>query len=132
MKKAVIYARNEDESEIKKQLSSLKRYAKKNNYQIVGEFYDNSKKRINKEEMLSYLSNNPEVKIILISTLDRLTRNIQEFFNIQEQEIQIITVKYPMPETFSIFSFSFSILLLIALLTLLLQVYPPNAWVRKL
>ena len=102
MKKAVIYARNEDESEIKKQLSSLKRYAKKNNYQIVGEFYDNSKKRINKEEMLSYLSNNPEVKIILISTLDRLTRNIQEFFNIQEQEIQIITVKYPMPETFSI------------------------------
>ena len=45
MKKAVIYARNEDEAEIEKQLLSLKNYAKKDNYQIVAEFYDNSNKK---------------------------------------------------------------------------------------
>jgi DNA invertase Pin-like site-specific DNA recombinase len=96
MKKTVIYARHEDEAEIKKQLSLLKRYAKKNNYQIVGEFYDNSKKRPNKEEMLSFLNNNPEVKTILMTTIERLTRNVIECISLIRQGFQIITVKYPM------------------------------------
>jgi DNA invertase Pin-like site-specific DNA recombinase len=104
MKKAVIYARHEDEAEIKKQLSLLKRYAKKNNYQIVAEFYDNSKKRPNKEEMFSYLHNNPEVKTILITTIERLTRSIIEPISLLRQGFQIITIKYPMPENISLVS----------------------------
>lgn len=101
--KAVIYARvssKEQEREgysIPAQLKLLKSYAQKNNYEIIREFIDvetaKQSGRTNFNEMVKFLSANPEVKIILCEKTDRLYRNFKDYVIIDDLDLTLIFVK---------------------------------------
>lgn len=89
MKKAVLYARvsskrqEEEGFSIPAQIKFLKEYALKNNIEVVKEFVEakTAKKegRIKFNEMLSYLQEHEDEKIILVEKVDRLYRNLLDY-----------------------------------------------------
>jgi DNA invertase Pin-like site-specific DNA recombinase len=92
MKKAVLYARvsskrqEEEGFSIPAQIKFLHEYAKKNGIEIIKEFVEaKTAKRAGREkfnEMLSYLINHEDDRIILVEKVDRLYRNLSDYCSI--------------------------------------------------
>ncbi|MFH1226746.1 MAG: recombinase family protein [Planctomycetota bacterium] len=101
--KAVLYARvssKEQEQEgysIPAQLKLLKDYAQKNNLNIVRVFEDvETAKQAGRtyfNEMVKFLQDNPDTKIILVEKTDRLYRNFKDYTIIDELDLEIHLVK---------------------------------------
>ena len=89
MKKAVLYARvsskrqEEEGFSIPAQIKFLKEYALKNNIEVVEEFVEaKTAKKAGREqfnEMLSYLQEHEDERIILVEKVDRLYRNLLDY-----------------------------------------------------
>lgn len=75
---------------IQAQLSALREYAKKNNYEVVGEFIDDgiSGVLLDERDELQHLLDcvkNGEIDLILFTRLDRWFRSIRHYLNVQDQ-----------------------------------------------
>lgn len=102
-KKAIIYARvssKEQEKEgfsIPAQLKFLREYAKRNNFTVVKEFAEaetaKQKGRPVFTEMLTYLSNNIDVKDVLVEKTDRLYRNFKDYVILEDYDLSTHLVK---------------------------------------
>lgn len=89
MKKAVLYARvsskrqEEEGFSIPAQIKFLKEYALKNDIEVVEEFIEaKTAKKAGREqfnEMLSYLQEHEDERIILVEKVDRLYRNLLDY-----------------------------------------------------
>lgn len=89
MKKAVLYARvsskrqEEEGFSIPAQIKFLKEYALKNDIEVVEEFIEaKTAKKVGREqfnEMLSYLQEHEDERIILVEKVDRLYRNLLDY-----------------------------------------------------
>lgn len=89
MKKAVLYARvsskrqEEEGFSIPAQIKFLKEYALKNDIEVVEEFIEaKTAKKAGREqfnEMLSYLQEHEDKRIILVEKVDRLYRNLLDY-----------------------------------------------------
>ena len=103
MKKAVLYARvsstkqDKDGFSIPAQIKFLHEYAKKNNFEIVKEFVEaeTAKKAGRKQfnNMVSYLQENEDSRVILVEKVDRLYRNFVDsctIDNIKGLEIHFV------------------------------------------
>lgn len=103
MNKAVIYARvstKEQEREgysIPAQLETLREYATKHKLIITRVFKDSeTAKSTGRKEfgnLIEYLRNNPDTKIVLVEKTDRLYRNFKDYLKIEEFDINIHLVK---------------------------------------
>lgn len=100
--KAVLYARvsskeQEEGFSIPAQLKLIKEYAVKNKLKIIKEFIDaeTAKKtgRTKFNEMVNFLRNNPDTKIILCEKTDRLYRNFKDYCTIDDLDLEIHLVK---------------------------------------
>ena len=100
--KAIIYARvsskeQEEGYSIPAQLKLLKDYARKNDLKIIREFIDveTAKKagRSSFNEMVNFLQNGSEAKILLCEKTDRLYRNFRDYVTIDELDLEIHLVK---------------------------------------
>ena len=99
----VIYARvssKEQEREgfsIPAQLKLLREYAAKQSFTIMQEFTDSetakSTGRTNFGKMISFLQENPSIKIILVEKTDRLYRNFKDYVLLEDLEPIIHLVK---------------------------------------
>ncbi len=73
------------------QLESLRKYAKKNNFQLVKEFcFSESagpKIRTKFEEVLDYIRQNKDVKVLLCENVDRATRNFRDAVDLDDMRI---------------------------------------------
>jgi len=75
---------------IQAQLSALREYAKKNNYEVVGEFTDDGvsgvllDERDELQHLLEYVRRG-EIDLILFTRLDRWFRSIRHYLNVQDQ-----------------------------------------------
>ena len=103
MQNVVIYARGDNKEETKEQLQSLREFAKEQDYKILTEFSDPNKKRINKQIMFEFLNLQKNVDAILVKSIDRLTRDIQEYINYEKIGIKIITINETKPLSFNDF-----------------------------
>lgn len=79
-----------DGDSIPAQLSALREYAKKNNYEVVGEFVDDgiSGVLLDERDELQHLLDcvkNREIDLILFTRLDRWFRSIRHYLNVQDQ-----------------------------------------------
>ena len=79
-----------DGDSIPAQLSALREYAKKNNYEVVGEFVDDgvSGVLLDERDELQHLLEcveRGEVDLILFTRLDRWFRSIRHYLNVQDQ-----------------------------------------------
>ena len=79
-----------DGDSIPAQLSALREYAKKNNYEVVGEFVDDgvSGVLLDERDELQHLLDcvkNGEIDLILFTRLDRWFRSIRHYLNVQDQ-----------------------------------------------
>ena len=102
-RKAVIYARvssKEQEREgfsIPAQLDLLRQYAIKNNYTVVKEFEDveTAKKagRTNYKKMIEYFSEHSDTRILLVEKTDRLYRNLKDYVNLENYDLEVHLVK---------------------------------------
>ena len=75
---------------IQAQLSALREYAKKNNYEVVGEFVDDgiSGVLLDERDELQHLLEcvkNGEIDLIIFTRLDRWFRSIRHYLNVQDQ-----------------------------------------------
>ncbi len=101
--KAVLYARvssKEQEREgysIPSQKKLLHSYAQKYGYEVVREFIDvetaKQSGRTQFNNMVVFLEENPEVRIILCEKTDRLYRNFKDYVTIDELDVTLIFVK---------------------------------------
>lgn len=100
--KAVLYARvsskeQEEGFSIPAQLKLLAGYARENGLKIVEEFIDaeTAKKagRTKFNEMVKFLENNTNTKIVLCEKTDRLYRNFKDYCTIDDLNIEIHLVK---------------------------------------
>lgn len=92
--KAVLYARvsceqqQEEGYSIPAQLKLLKDYAQKNNLKVVRVFEDvetaKQSGRTYFNEMVKFLQDGPDTKIILVEKTDRLYRNFRDYVNIDD------------------------------------------------
>ena len=79
-----------DGDSIQAQLSALREYAKKNNYEVVGEFIDDGisgtllDERDELQHLLEYVRRG-EIDLILFTRLDRWFRSIRHYLNVQDQ-----------------------------------------------
>ena len=99
MTKAVVYARVSSKDQEKEgfsipaQLKLLREYASKNEFEIVREFVDvetaKSAGRQQFGEMVSFLSQNPHCKTVLVEKTDRLYRNLRDYVTIEDLRIDI-------------------------------------------
>jgi site-specific DNA recombinase len=99
MREAIIYARvssKEQENEgfsIPAQLKFLRDYALKNEFQIVQEFVDveTAKAAGRKKfgEMLSYLTQNPRCRVLIVEKTDRLYRNFRDCVTLEDMDVEI-------------------------------------------
>ncbi|MFC1771180.1 recombinase family protein [Candidatus Margulisiibacteriota bacterium] len=97
MTKSILYARvssKEQETEgfsIDSQIKLLKQYAKNKDFIIVKEYIDieTAKKagRTQFELMKQYLSDHLDVKIILVEKTDRLYRNLRDYVDLEDFDI---------------------------------------------
>jgi len=75
---------------IQAQLSALREYAKKNNYEVAGEFVDDGisgtllDERDELQHLLEYVRRG-EIDLILFTRLDRWFRSIRHYLNVQDQ-----------------------------------------------
>jgi len=75
---------------IQAQLSALREYAKKNNYEVAGEFVDDGvsgtllNERDELQHLLEYVRRG-EIDLILFTRLDRWFRSIRHYLNVQDQ-----------------------------------------------
>lgn len=104
MKKAYEYYRNghgkDSDCGITSQQINIRKYAEENNLKIVGTYIDESKtgttNRKAYQKMLSDLKKNPDVKCIVVSSLDQLHRNVSEQLNLiyelKAKKIEILTI----------------------------------------
>lgn len=91
-----LYARVSTDAQVREgdsiqaQLSALREYAKKNNYEIVGEFVDDGisgvllDERDELQHLLEYVERG-EIDLILFTRLDRWFRSIRHYLNVQDQ-----------------------------------------------
>lgn len=103
MTKAVIYARvssREQEKEgfsIPAQIKLLQEYANSKGFEVVKEFTDNETAkqtgRTNFNEMINFLKNNKDTKIILVEKTDRLYRNFKDYITVGDMDLDIHFVK---------------------------------------
>ena len=100
--KAVLYARvsskeQEEGFSIPAQLKLLIEYARENSLKITEEFIDaeTAKKagRTKFNEMVKFLKNNPDTKIVLCEKTDRLYRNFKDYCTIDDLNLEIHLVK---------------------------------------
>ncbi len=101
--KVVLYARvssKEQEREgysIPAQKKLLHSYAQKYSYEVVREFIDvetaKQSGRTQFNNMVVFLDENPEVRIILCEKTDRLYRNFKDYVTIDELDVTLIFVK---------------------------------------
>jgi site-specific DNA recombinase len=101
--KAVLYARvssKEQEREgysIPAQCKLLRSYARRHDYQIVHEFIDvetaKQSGRTHFTEMIRFLEEHPQVRILLCEKTDRLYRNFKDYVTIDELDVTLIFVK---------------------------------------
>ena len=100
--KAVIYARvsSKEQAEgysISAQLDLLRSYALREGLEVVKEYVDEetAKKagRTCFNEMVAYLRENPDVKIVLCEKTDRLYRNFRDYITVDDLDLQIHLVK---------------------------------------
>ncbi len=101
--KAVLYARvssKEQEREgysIPAQCKLLRSYARRHDYQIVREFIDvetaKQSGRTHFTEMIRFLEEHPQVRILLCEKTDRLYRNFKDYVTIDELDVTLIFVK---------------------------------------
>ena len=100
---AVLYARvssQEQEREgysIPAQCRLLRSYAARRDYHIVREFIDvetaKQSGRTNFTEMIRFLEEHPEVKILLCEKTDRLYRNFKDYVIIDKLDVTLVFVK---------------------------------------
>lgn len=100
---AVLYARvssKEQEREgfsIPAQCRLLRSYADRHDYQIVREFIDvetaKQSGRTHFTEMISFLEEHADVRIILCEKTDRLYRNFKDYVTIDELDLTLVFVK---------------------------------------
>ena len=103
MKKAVLYARvstKEQEREgfsIPAQLKLLREYASRNDLGLVREFVDietaKTNGRQNFEEMVKFLKNHRDCRIVLVEKTDRLYRNLKDAVTLEDLDLEIHLVK---------------------------------------
>ena len=101
--KAVLYARvssKEQEREgysIPAQCKLLRSYARRHDYQIVREFIDvetaKQSGRTYFTEMIRFLEEHPQVRIVLSEKTDRLYRNFKDYVIVDELDLTLIFVK---------------------------------------
>ena len=100
--KAVIYARvsSKEQAEgysIDAQLDLLRPYALAEGLQVVNEYVDEetAKKagRTRFGEMVNYLGDNPDVRVVLCEKTDRLYRNLRDYVTIDELDLEIHLVR---------------------------------------
>jgi len=101
--KAVLYARvssKEQEREgysIPAQKKLMHSYAQKHGYEIVKEFIDvetaKQSGRTQFNDMVQFLEEHPQVRIILCEKTDRLYRNFKDYVTIDELDVTLIFVK---------------------------------------
>src|SRR5215472_5412198 len=99
MKKAVIYARvssKDQEREgysIPAQLKLLRDYAQRNAMEIVHEFVDvetaKSAGRKQFGEMVRFLEQNPNMRVVVVEKTDRLYRNFRDCVTLEDLEVEI-------------------------------------------
>lgn len=91
--KAVILARvssvqQEDGLSLDAQVRRLKDYAQRKDFEVVKEFVftesAGDKIRTKFEEMLSYIKQNPDIRIVLAQNVDRVTRNFKDAVDLDE------------------------------------------------
>jgi site-specific DNA recombinase len=100
---AVLYARvssKEQEREgysIPAQCKLLRSYALRHDYRVVREFIDvetaKQSGRIHFTEMIRFLEEHPQVRILLCEKTDRLYRNFKDYVTIDELDLTLIFVK---------------------------------------
>ena len=92
MRKAVIYARissekQEDGYSIEAQLNALRTYAQAQGFKVVREFTETqSAKAAGRKrfaEMLKFLRDSPDCRVILVEKTDRLCRNFEDFITME-------------------------------------------------
>ena len=101
--KAVLYARvssKEQEREgysIPAQCKLLRSYASRHGYEITAEFIDvetaKQSGRTNFTEMIGFLEEHPDVRILLCEKTDRLYRNFKDYVTIDELDVTLVFVK---------------------------------------
>ena len=99
----VLYARvssKEQEREgfsIPAQCKLLRSYADRHDYRVVREFIDvetaKQSGRTHFSEMIAFLEEHPDVRIILCEKTDRLYRNFKDYVTIDELDLTLIFVK---------------------------------------
>src|SRR5215467_3356163 len=103
MKKAVLYARvssKEQEREgfsIPAQLKLLREYASRNDLGLVREFVDietaKTSGRQHFEEMVKFLKNHRDCRIVSVEKTDRLYRNLKDAVTLEDLDLEIHLVK---------------------------------------
>lgn len=103
LKKAIIYARvssKEQEKEgysIPAQLKFLREYARKSELLVVKEFSEaetaKSSGRTEFNKMLAFLSENKDIKDVLVEKTDRLHRNFKDYVILEEYDLCLHLVK---------------------------------------
>ena len=101
--KAVLYARvssKEQDREgysIPAQCKLLRSYARRHDYHVVREFIDvetaKQSGRTHFTEMIRFLEEHPQVRILLCEKTDRLYRNFKDYVTIDELDVTLIFVK---------------------------------------
>ena len=101
--KTVLYARvssKEQEREgysIPAQCKLLRSYARRHDYHVVHEFIDvetaKQSGRTHFTEMIRFLEEHPQVRILLCEKTDRLYRNFKDYVTIDELDVTLIFVK---------------------------------------
>jgi site-specific DNA recombinase len=100
---AILYARvsskeqERDGYSIPAQCKLLRSYARRHDYQIVREFIDietaKQSGRTHFTEMIRFLEEHPNVRILLCEKTDRLYRNFKDYVTIDELDVTLIFVK---------------------------------------
>ena len=103
MKKAIVYARvssKEQEREgfsIPAQRKLLREYASRNDFTIVAEFVDiETAKTTGRQsfgEMVQFLTQNRDCRIVLVEKTDRLYRNFRDAVTLEDMDLEIHLVK---------------------------------------
>lgn len=101
--KTIIYARvlsKDQEREgysIPAQLKLLRSYALKNDFIVVKDFIDvetaKQSGRTNFDQMVVFLQDHPDVKVLLCEKTDRLYRNFRDYVTIDDLDLTVILVK---------------------------------------
>ncbi len=103
MTKSILYARVSSKEQanegfsIPAQEKLLREYASKEGFQIVKEFVDvETAKRAGREkfgQMKQYIKDHPDVKSLLVEKTDRLYRNLKDYVELEDFDIDIHLVK---------------------------------------